>query len=125
MARHHQREKRFGPSPRNNYTSGSGRRRGLFGWGRRRQDDTGLPDPNQLPEHTLPSAVRDSYVSGATTTVAGADGIPMEPYHKTSLDLDPRIQSESYHHLIQDQESAHYPPANYRYDDGVYPARHV
>ncbi|KAF2446846.1 hypothetical protein P171DRAFT_429801 [Karstenula rhodostoma CBS 690.94] len=42
LARHHKKEKRFGPSPTNNYTSGRGRG-GFFG--RRKNRTTGLRDP--------------------------------------------------------------------------------
>ncbi|EMC96494.1 hypothetical protein BAUCODRAFT_70359 [Baudoinia panamericana UAMH 10762] len=31
LVRHHKKEKRYGPSPSNNYTSGPGKRRGMFG----------------------------------------------------------------------------------------------
>lgn len=31
LMRHHKKEKRYGPGPDNNYTSGTGRRRGMFG----------------------------------------------------------------------------------------------
>ncbi|KAF2460515.1 hypothetical protein BDY21DRAFT_335621 [Lineolata rhizophorae] len=37
LGRHHRKEKRFGPSPANNYTSGSGRRR--FFWQRKNRTD--------------------------------------------------------------------------------------
>ncbi|KAF1978215.1 hypothetical protein BU23DRAFT_550278 [Bimuria novae-zelandiae CBS 107.79] len=43
LARHHKKEKRFGPSPTNNYTSGHGRR-GFFGRGRKNRDST-IRDP--------------------------------------------------------------------------------
>jgi hypothetical protein len=53
LARHHKREKRFGPSPTNNYTHGS---RGAF-W-RRNKNSPGVVDAdNTLPDHPTPMDV--------------------------------------------------------------------
>jgi hypothetical protein len=55
LTRHHQKEKRYGPSPQNDYTSGSGRSKtGFFGrfFGRPKADPT--EEGNMLPQHTLP-----------------------------------------------------------------------
>ncbi|KAL7903562.1 hypothetical protein HDV63DRAFT_400401 [Trichoderma sp. SZMC 28014] len=56
LTRHHQKEKRYGPSPQNDYTSGFGRRKtgGFFGrlFGRSKADPT--EEGNMLPQHTLP-----------------------------------------------------------------------
>ncbi|KAK3325511.1 hypothetical protein B0H66DRAFT_126958 [Apodospora peruviana] len=62
LVRHRRKEKRYGPSPVNDYTSGYGKkpRGGIFGFGRKRH--TGMTDdPNRLPEHPHPDLVRDSY----------------------------------------------------------------
>ncbi|KUI56816.1 hypothetical protein VP1G_04129 [Cytospora mali] len=67
LARQRKKEKRFGPSPANNYTSGYGsRRRGLFGFRRNRATAGTADDPNALPTHTHPDQVRDSYNTEAT-----------------------------------------------------------
>jgi len=55
MARHHQHEKRFGPSPANGYTHGSGR-----GWFRRR-NRTVNGNANTLPNHPTPGEVETGY----------------------------------------------------------------
>lgn len=72
LARHRKKEKRFGPSPANNYTSGSGKR-GLFGFRRRNRADTMTADPNALPLHTTPADVRQSHATD--TTYAAEDGL--------------------------------------------------
>ncbi|ROW02637.1 hypothetical protein VSDG_01609 [Cytospora chrysosperma] len=64
LARQRKKEKRFGPSPANNYTSGYGsRRRGLFGF-RRNKGTASTADA--LPTHPHPDQVRDSYNTEAT-----------------------------------------------------------
>jgi len=79
LARHHKKEKRYGPSPSNNYTRGSG----LKFWNRRRQNRGGLRDPEMsaasatAPTSTLapgaPHDVRPSHDTAYTgTTVSGA-----------------------------------------------------
>jgi hypothetical protein len=66
LVRNRRKEKRFGPGPANNYTSGSGskRGRGLFGFGRKRHTD--VEDTNALPAHAHPDDVRDSYATEQT-----------------------------------------------------------
>ncbi|CAN8095319.1 unnamed protein product [Discula destructiva] len=70
LGRHRKKEQRFGPSPANNYTSGygdAGKRRG-FGalFGRRGADTKEVDNPNALPVHTEPGALRQSYATDAT-----------------------------------------------------------
>lgn len=79
LVRHHRKEKRFGPSPANDYTSGYGRR-GLFGRGRGRKNarDVDSGDPDVLPEHTYPSNVNNGYPTG---TAVGQDQ-PSNTYNK-------------------------------------------
>ncbi|KAK4680041.1 hypothetical protein QC764_209500 [Podospora pseudoanserina] len=78
LARHRKREKRFGPSPANDYTAGYGKKKNRFSalFGRRRggqhQTDLG-PDPNALPVHTTPDEVRNSYGTD-NTRVASNQG---------------------------------------------------
>lgn len=54
LARHHKREKRFGPSPSNGYTYGS-RRRG--GWFSRKRNADAEPADDTLPGHPAPNDV--------------------------------------------------------------------
>ena len=72
LARHRKKEKRFGPSPANNYTSGYGsKRRGLFGF-RRNRGTAATANDNALPTHTHPDEVRESY--NTDTTRIGENG---------------------------------------------------
>jgi len=78
LGRHRKKEKRFGPSPANNYTSGYGsKKRGLFGFRRKDRTNTDtVGDPNALPMHTSPDQVRTSYNTEATHVGEGS------PYNK-------------------------------------------
>ncbi|GAB0134087.1 hypothetical protein EsDP_00002472 [Epichloe bromicola] len=70
LLRHHRKEKRFGPGPANNYTSGSGAgRSGFFGRfrGTQREDMT---ESDRLPQHPTPDHAdhaRQSYATENTT----------------------------------------------------------
>lgn len=67
LARQRKKEKRFGPSPANNYTSGYGsKRRGLFGFRRNKAAGAGDAASDALPMHTHPDQVRNSYNTEAT-----------------------------------------------------------
>lgn len=128
LTRHHQKEKRYGPSPQNDYTSGSGRRKtgGFFGrfFGRANKADP-IEEGNMLPQHTLPDQLNaddidspykhtDGYnkyesgygytgVTGPTTNTAymGAGG------------------------YVAPHGTAGYGQQNpYHYDDGVYDSSH-
>ncbi|ERS96545.1 uncharacterized protein SPSK_01041 [Sporothrix schenckii 1099-18] len=74
LFRSHRREKKFGPGPNNNYTSGSGRRKGLFGKKRKTENGRGdgYQDPNALPAHAEPNQMRESYAT--ETTAVGHHG---------------------------------------------------
>ncbi|ROT43176.1 hypothetical protein SODALDRAFT_375384 [Sodiomyces alkalinus F11] len=74
LVRHRKKEKRFGPGPNNNYTSGSGKT-GLFGWRRRRKENPALANDSQLPAHTHPDQVRQSYNTEATAVGTHDAGI--------------------------------------------------
>ncbi|KAF7161884.1 hypothetical protein CNMCM6106_009000 [Aspergillus hiratsukae] len=54
-ARHHKREKRFGPSPANNYTYGTGERRGF--WRRNKRTPETASADDMLPGHPTPADV--------------------------------------------------------------------
>jgi len=73
LVRNHKKEKRFGPSPSNNYTSGYGRRKGLFA--RKNKDTT--RDAEVAGAGGLAAAhpdTRPSHETGYTgTTVGGAN----------------------------------------------------
>lgn len=123
LVRHRRKERRFGPSPANNYTSGygaQGRRRGFnfFGLGRRRRGAQAgaAVDPNGLPAHTHPDQVRDSYATEQTrvgTSHGAAGGLPGAKHETGYGHTEPGS-------LETGVAPAHYPQANYQYEDGVY-----
>ena len=89
IGRHHQREKRFGPSPANNYTSGSGNRK--F-WQRRRKNTGGLRDPEMAPAAAGAGGLaangandmrpsHDTAYTGSTVTPNPAAYDPHKPVH--------------------------------------------
>ncbi|KAI1415187.1 hypothetical protein F5Y13DRAFT_156839 [Hypoxylon sp. FL1857] len=106
LVRHRRKEQRFGPSPANNYTSGYGRRRGLFGLFRRRETvDTA--DSNALPEHTHPDQMRQSY-NTETTAVAPEAGTYNGSYNKYQHDGQVAYPETG-------TATTHTTPAGYRY----------
>jgi len=73
LVRHHKKEKRFGPSPSNNYTSGYGQKKGLFARKNKNARDAevgagglAVAQPDVRPSH-------DTAYTG--TTVGGTNGI--------------------------------------------------
>lgn len=65
LVRHHKKEKRYGPSPSNNYTSGYGKKR--FGFGRKKNANTS----NQAE---MGAMGRPSHETGMTGTTVGGAG---------------------------------------------------
>lgn len=159
LARHHRREKRFGPSPANNYTSGSGtkpagamgmggtgstRRSGFLGrlLSKRSRRTTGGMNGDELPHHTHPEQVRDSYATDATAVGShhapardyGAGTAGTNAYNKyerpvsgygagtgTGTGTYGQEAGVAPNELpAQGVETAHYPSGNYQYDDGTY-----
>lgn len=125
LARHHRKEKRFGPSPHNNYTSGAGHRANGGGFFARMFRRPGATKPNpddQLPGHTQPSQLdgRHSYATETTAVnadnrysgnykpeaVGGYNGATNNYGHQTAGTIPPLAPSQ--------------PDGNYRYADGVY-----
>lgn len=85
LVRHHRKEKRFGPGPQNDYTSGYGSRSGGF-LGRIFRRRGGKKDihneDNVLPQHTTPDQL-DNRQSYATETTAVPHDAPYNPdYNK-------------------------------------------
>ncbi|KAF2741097.1 hypothetical protein EJ04DRAFT_507517 [Polyplosphaeria fusca] len=85
LGRHHKKEKRFGPSPSNNYTRGSG----VKFWQRRRKNRGGLRDPEMAgavpPSGTLaPGAtdVRPSHDTAYTGSTVAPQSATYENPHK-------------------------------------------
>lgn len=66
LARHHKKEKRYGPSPANNYTSG--RSRGFFRRGRKNKN----------------AALRDPEVAAGAGTLATGPAHDVRPSHDTA-----------------------------------------
>ncbi|KAK3056588.1 hypothetical protein LTR09_002381 [Extremus antarcticus] len=61
LVRHHRKEKRFGPSPSNNYTSGTGKKPGLFSR-KNKTDTTHMKDAEA--GHATSPVVADGYTNG-------------------------------------------------------------
>jgi len=73
LMKNHRKEKRFGPSPGNNYTAGTGRRR--FWQRKSRVGVVPEKNANALPLHTTPAeATRASYATDATAVGAQEPG---------------------------------------------------
>lgn len=106
LARHRKKEKRFGPSPANNYTSGYGsKKRGLFGL-RRNKGTAATAGDSTLPTHTHPDEVRESY--NTDTTRVGETGAAY-----------PKHGEAGYGHGAAATNNGTY---NNRYGDGTYNA---
>lgn len=105
-------EKRYGPSAANGYTSGSGaaggKRFGLFG----RKGTVG--NPNALPAHTTPDDVRSSYATEQTRVGSSGYASLGEGAGKA----DPAFNAG----MTDGIPTARYPNATngYRYDNGGY-----
>ncbi|KAL4963591.1 uncharacterized protein BDV14DRAFT_89738 [Aspergillus stella-maris] len=72
LGRHHKREKRFGPSPTNNYTYGSGTKRRGF-WNRNKRSPDAVTGDDILPAHTTPQDVGET--NGYAADGAGVNGV--------------------------------------------------
>lgn len=107
LVRNRQKEKRFGPSPKNNYTSGSGTGK-RFGFLGRRNKSVRSQNTNVLPQHTHPDAVRDSYATESTAVSGGAAGVPPQSTHAKYGEVGYGNQRTGV------VEPAQYPEANYQ-----------
>ncbi|KAF4978118.1 hypothetical protein FZEAL_5450 [Fusarium zealandicum] len=130
LARHHRKEKRFGPSPANDYTSGYGQKGGIMGRLFRRKT-AATDDGNTLPEHTHPEQLDDFRQSHATERTA-VNSYPDTPYNK--YDNNGFTYEDANHGRQDGYGQIHYPEPeygfahpqnqnqnpNYRYEDGVY-----
>ena len=70
LVRHHKKEKRYGPSPSNNYTSGYGSK---FGFGRKKKTG-GVVKDSEAGHGGLPAENRVSHETGYTGTTVGGPG---------------------------------------------------
>ncbi|KAL5094177.1 hypothetical protein Trisim1_008285 [Trichoderma cf. simile WF8] len=124
LTRHHQKEKRFGPSPQNNYTSGFGKRKGGF-FGRifgSRQVVDGSEEGNMLPQHPQPDQLHTD------------NNDISNPYNHT--DYNPKYETGYGYTGVTGNNNTAYTgaggytaphttagygqPVNYRYEDGIY-----
>lgn len=113
--------------PTEQQQQGPPRRRGFWStlFGRRKNDVTGgvgpAPNPNALPEHATPNDYRGSYATEQTRIGTPHDGNGSPKYE--SLEYGGHDISDSHignEPRWDDVPLARYPPANYRYSDGVY-----
>ncbi|KAF5025919.1 hypothetical protein F66182_2038 [Fusarium sp. NRRL 66182] len=132
LARHHRKEKRFGPGPANDYTSGYGAKGGFFSRIFRRNKTAAADDGHALPEHTTPDQL-DTFRQSHTTDRTAVNNYPDSTYNK--YDNNGFSYQEAKHARQDGYGHIHYPepeygvtqPAprqadnpNYRYEDGVY-----
>lgn len=113
--RHHKRERAFGPSPANNYTTGStGRRR--FWQRNHNKRNAALAGgalaahekrhPDSLPTHSTPADVRTSYQTD--NTAVGTEPIAHHKYGQEAVADEYRtpttaVPGTGYHHANQYQ----------------------
>ncbi|KAF4463230.1 membrane-associating domain-containing [Fusarium albosuccineum] len=130
LARHHRKEKRFGPSPANNYTSGYGKKGGFFGRLFRRKT-AATEAGHDLPEHTHPDQLNDDFrQSHATERTAVNNYAEDTAYNK--YDNNGFSYQDTNYGRQDGYGQIHYPEPeqgvaqpshnnpNYRYEDGVY-----
>ncbi|CAI6100356.1 hypothetical protein V2G26_008318 [Clonostachys chloroleuca] len=119
LARHHNKEKRFGPGPNNNYTTGYGSG-GLFNRIFRRGTKRAGPEENALPAHTTPEQLdhtRQSYATETTAVHSNEHNPYSADYPKQETGYGyPTTQNAGVGH----QTTTAATPQNYRYGDGVY-----
>ncbi|UZP44440.1 hypothetical protein NXS19_012252 [Fusarium pseudograminearum] len=75
LARHHRKEKRFGPGPTNDYTSGYGAKGGFFSRIFRRRKNTAAGNDDALPEHAHPDQL-DTYRQSHATDRTAVNNFP-------------------------------------------------
>ncbi|KAH7032942.1 uncharacterized protein B0I36DRAFT_320402 [Microdochium trichocladiopsis] len=117
LVRHRRKEKAFGPSPGNNYTSGYAKKRGgLFGkFGRKKHANATAENPNQLPTHTTPDQMRQSYATDATAVGNNPDTLPKHSYDPNGVNCyrqEPLVADHLHGHHHDGQTA--YPDQGYR-----------
>ncbi|KAK0638677.1 hypothetical protein B0T16DRAFT_421547 [Cercophora newfieldiana] len=126
LIRHHRKEKRYGPSPANDYTDGYGKKKGFWAslFGQKTKAPVDEYNPNALPQHAAPDDVRESYATEQTRvgSANGMDGVPKyDSLGYGGHDISGRGNTAvPGREGFDDVPLAQYPPANYRYSDGVY-----
>ncbi|KAM0260712.1 hypothetical protein ACHAQJ_002628 [Trichoderma viride] len=124
LTRHHQKEKRYGPSPQNDYTSGFGRRKGgIFGrfFGSRKVDP--VEEGNMLPHHPQPdqlNATDNNDISNPYNHTEGYNKYE-SGYGYTGVTGPTDTAYMGAGGYAAPHGTAGYgQPNNYRYEDGVY-----
>lgn len=131
LVRHHRKEKRFGPSPDNNYTSGYGakKRGGFFSRFGRKKHATSPANNNALPTHTTPADLngndhhayannRESYNTENTAIGDHHDHHKKEHGYGYAHDNANAELGNQQPPRVYGSQTAAQPPR--RYDDGVY-----
>jgi hypothetical protein len=134
LARHHRKEKRFGPSPANDYTSGYGAKGGFLGRLFRRRKTAAAGEGHDLPEHTHPDQL-DTYRQSHATDRTAVNNFPDNTNAYNKYDNNGFSHQDANHgrqdgygqiHYPEPEYGVTHPPArqtenpNYRYEDGVY-----
>lgn len=114
LVRHHRKEKRFGPSPNNDYTSGYAKK-GLLSRVFRRNKQ---PKTDTLPiEHAHPAQLRQS--DGTERTAVADDNIPGHTKYESGYGYE--ATPEVYNNQpTRPLSQAPLQTQNHGYEDGVY-----
>lgn len=119
LARHHRKEKRFGPGPANNYTSGYAAGGGFFSRLFHRNDPNAIADENILPVHTTPDQLDTNRHSYATATTA-EDNLYNHNNNKFEKGYGYPTAGADAGLAARPAVGYQPPPMNYRYGDGIY-----
>lgn len=114
LVRHHRKEKRFGPGPANNYTSGYGTKSAFAGFGarfQRKPKAQPVDDANALPEHTHPTQLNGAHNQGYDVENHVAANNHAHT-HEAGYGHQPHSGAAAQAHQPQ--------PAAFQYNDGVY-----
>lgn len=127
LVRHRRKEARFGPSPANNYTSGSGRNGKFFGMFKRR-GTTKSQNANTLPAFTTPDQVRQSYNTESTAighepefNKYGESGLHHGHHGQHGLQHEGQVAYPDHGNTTGNTQAVP-EPAAHRYNDGTYAA---
>ncbi|TWU78363.1 hypothetical protein ED733_008657 [Metarhizium rileyi] len=115
LVRHHRKEKRFGPGPGNNYTSGYAKN-GFLGRFRRNKKAPPVDESNRLPEHPHPDQLDYTRQSYGTENTAVNQDANADYKHEGGYGFQPQGTAGGWHTAPQTSGA----PRNYNYEDGIY-----
>ncbi|KAH6686719.1 hypothetical protein F5X68DRAFT_207788 [Plectosphaerella plurivora] len=123
LVRNRKKERRFGPGPSNGYTSGSGKKgRGFFPW-RRNKAERPLDTENNLPQHTTPDQMRNSYNTEATAVHPDGTAATHNKYGESGYGHDNTVPGTTNNATTVPHGPYGTQQPAVAYDDGVYDRR--